>query len=45
MLVSFTFDVDSKIKDKIEELAVKEDRSLSAQLRVILDEYFEKRKA
>ena len=44
MFVSFTFDVDNKIKDKLEELALKEDRSLSAQLRVILDEYFERKK-
>ena len=42
MLVSFTFELDSKIKDKIEEIAVSEDRSIAAQLRVILDDYFDK---
>ena len=44
MLVSFTFEIDNKIKDKIEELSIAEDRSIAAQLRVILDEYFEKKK-
>jgi predicted transcriptional regulator len=44
MLVSFTFEIESKIKDKIEEIATKEDRSMAAQLRVILDDYFENKK-
>ena len=44
MLVSFTFEIDNKIKDKIEVIADAEDRSIAAQLRVILDEYFEKKK-
>ncbi len=44
MLVPFTFEIESKVKDKIEELAITEDRSMAAQLRVILDEYFSKKR-
>ena len=44
MLVSFTFEIDDKIKDKIEAMAKPQERSIAGQLRLILDEYFEKKR-
>lgn len=42
MLVSCTFDIEEKTKLKIEKLAEENYRSLSAQLRMIVEEYLEK---
>ena len=44
MLVSYTLDIDDKIKDKIERIAVDEHRTLAGQIRLILEEYLEKQK-
>ena len=42
MLVSYTFEVDEKTKDKIEKFAKEEKRSLASQMRIALDEYADK---
>lgn len=42
MLVSYTFELDEKTKDKIEKLAKEEGRSLASQMRILLDEAAEK---
>ena len=39
MLVSYTFEIDDKTKEKIEKHAKDESRSLAAQIRIALDEY------
>lgn len=44
MLESCTFDIDDKVKDKIEKIAKDNYRSLSAQIRMILEEYVEDNK-
>lgn len=44
MLVSYTFEIDNKIKDKIEEIAVEEHRTIAAQIRLILENYLEEKK-
>lgn len=44
MLVSYTFDVDEKVKDKIEKIAKDQKRSLAAQIRIALDEYLNNEK-
>jgi predicted transcriptional regulator len=44
MLNSYTFDIEDKMKDKLERLAVEGHRSLAAQVRMILEEYLEKQK-
>lgn len=41
MLVSYTFEIDDKTKDKIEKLAKDEGRSLASQIRIALDQYVE----
>ena len=41
MLVSFTFELEDKTKDKLEKIASEEYRSLAAQIRLALDEYVE----
>lgn len=43
MLVSLTLKIDKDVKNKLERLAHDEDRSASAQLRIILDEYFKRK--
>ena len=42
MLVSYTFDIDDRIKDKLERQADNGHRTLAAQIRMILEEYIEK---
>lgn len=42
MLVSYTFEIDDKVKDKIEKVARDEGRSLASQIRIALEEYTEK---
>lgn len=42
MLVSYTFEIEEKTKDKIEKLAKEESRSLASQIRIALDEYADK---
>lgn len=44
MLVSYTFEIEDKVKDKIERLADEAHRSLAGQIRLILEEYLEKQK-
>lgn len=44
MLVSYTFDIDNKIKDELERISVDEHRTLAAQLRMALEYYLEHRK-
>lgn len=44
MLVSYTFDVDDKVKDKLERMAVDEHRTLAAQIRMILEDFLDKQK-
>lgn len=44
MLVSYTFEIEDKTKDKIEKIAKEEGRSLASQMRIALDEYAEKLK-
>ena len=41
MLVSYTFEIEEKTKDKIEKFAKDESRSLAAQIRIALDNYAE----
>ena len=43
MLVSYTFEIDDKCKDKIEKEAKESGRSLASQMRIILEEYLEKK--
>lgn len=42
MLVSCTFDIEEKTKKQIEKIAEENYRSLSAQLRMMLEEYLDK---
>ena len=42
MLVSCTFDIEDKTKDKLEKMAEENYRSLAAQIRMILEEHLEK---
>ena len=42
MNVSYTLDIDDKIKDKLERIADSEHRTLAGQIRLILEEYLEK---
>lgn len=42
MLVSYTFQIDDFIKDRIEEIAKLENRSLAAQMRIVTTQYVEK---
>ena len=44
MLVSYTFDIDLNVKDKIERVAVDEHRTLAGQIRLILEDWLEKQK-
>jgi predicted transcriptional regulator len=44
MFVSYTFEIDDKIKDKIERIADEAHRSLAGQVRQILEEYIERHK-
>lgn len=44
MLNSYTFDIDDKIKDKLERMAIEEHRTLAAQIRMVLEEFLEKNK-
>ena len=44
MLVSYTFEIEDKMKDKIERIADESHRSLAGQMRLILEEYLEKQK-
>ena len=44
MLVSFTFEIEDKVKDKLERIAKDEHRTLAAQLRLITEEWLEKGK-
>ena len=43
MLVSYTFDIDDKIKDKLERMASEGHRTLAAQIRMALEEYIDKK--
>ena len=42
MLVSYTFDIDDKVKDKVERMAADGHRTLAGQIRMIIEEYLEK---
>lgn len=42
MLVSYTFEIEDKIKDKLEKIASEERRSLASQVRIALEEYVNK---
>ena len=42
--VTFTFEIDSKYRDKIKELAEKNYRSMGAQIRLILENYLDNNK-
>ena len=44
MLVSYTFDIDDKVKDKLERVANDEHRTLASQIRMILEGWLEKQK-
>ncbi len=44
MLISYTFEIEEKVKDKIEKHAKDEGRSLASQVRIALEEYSEKLK-
>lgn len=44
MLVSYTFDIDDKVKDKLEKIANENYRTLAAQIRMTLEESLEKQK-
>ena len=44
MFVSYTFEIEEKIKDKLEKIAVDEKRSLASQMRIAIEEYVEKKK-
>jgi len=44
MLVSYTFEIEDKVKDKIERIADEEHRTLAGQIRLVLEEFLEKRK-
>lgn len=41
MLVSYTFEVEDKVKDRIQEIADLEHRSLASQMRIALEKYIE----
>jgi len=41
MLVSYTFEIDDKIKERIEKIADKENRTLAGQIRTILEKYLQ----
>ena len=42
MDVPFTFMIDEKLKDKLEKIAVGEFRTMSSQLRMLIEEFVEK---
>jgi len=44
MLVSFTFEIDDRVKDKLERIAKEEHRTMAAQLRMITEEWLDKQK-
>ncbi len=44
MLISYTFDIEDKTKDKLERLANDGHRTLAAQVRMVLEEYLENQK-
>lgn len=41
MFVSFTFEIDPKMKEKLEEYAEEGHRTVSSQIRMILEEWLE----
>lgn len=44
MYVSYTFEIDEKIKDKLEKIANEEHRTLASQIRLVLERYLEDKK-
>lgn len=42
MLVSYTFDIEDKVKEKLEGLAEEGHRTLAGQIRMVLEEWLEK---
>ncbi len=44
MLVSYTFEIDDKLKSKLEKIAEDEHRTLAGQIRAIFEEWLEERK-
>lgn len=44
MLVSYTFEIEDKVKDKLERIATDEHRTLASQIRMVLEEWLEKQK-
>lgn len=44
MLNSYSFDIEDKVKDKLERMAEEGHRTLAAQIRMVLEEYLEKQK-
>ena len=44
MLVPYTFEIDERVKDKLEHLADEGHRTLASQIRMILEEYTEVKK-
>lgn len=44
MYVSYTLDIDDKVKDKLERAADSGHRTLASQIRMILEEWLERQK-
>ena len=44
MLVAYTFEIDERVKDKMEKIANDEKRSLASQMRIAIEEYVENHK-
>lgn len=44
MYVSYTFEIDDKVKDKLEKIANDEHRTLASQIRLALESYLEEKK-
>lgn len=43
-LVSYTFEIEESVKEKIEQIAKAEKRSLASQMRIALEKYVENAK-
>lgn len=44
MLIPYTFEMEEKVRDKIESFAKEEGRSLASQMRIIMEDWVEKLK-
>lgn len=43
MTTTYTFEIDEKLKDRLEKMAEEGHRTLASQIRMILEEYTEKK--